>query len=238
MPSLPAPLAASAERFFGRSATVAAVEDLSPGLRKATFAVPTLARRPWTMGQEIEIRASARDMRHYTIAGVDPSTGDIDVVFALHADGPGTAWARALSVGDGFELLGPVGSVRRRAGRRELFLGDASTLGLFAALLPTAGSAYGAVEVPAADVDAATAFVPGLDVLTAQDQPGAALREWLHEHHPAVAPTGSAAAAPTRACLAGHGQTIQALRSRLRLLGVPRSTCATKPHWATGRRGL
>lgn len=238
MPTVPATLAGSAERLFGRPATVRTVTDLSPTLRRVRLDVPAFVGRPWVRGQEVEFRVAPRELRHYTLAQVDERSGVVEILFALHADGPGTSWARALAAGARVEVLGPGGGVRRRAGERELFLGDATALGLFSALIPTAGSARGAVEVPAGDVAAATALVPELDVVVAGAEPGTALRAWLHEQHPPVATAGGGAGLPERACLAGHGRTIQALRSRLRLLGVSRSACVTKLHWETGRRGL
>lgn len=146
--------------------------------------MPDLADRSWTPGQEIEFRVAEREFRHYTAAAI--TGGTVEVLFALTAPGPGTAWARALRPGDDTGgLLGPGGGVRRDPARHELFLGDASTIGLFAALLRDATDAVGAVEVPAADLAAAAGLLPGLDVVAAGSEPGDALRGWLHEHLPA-----------------------------------------------------
>jgi NADPH-dependent ferric siderophore reductase len=238
MPTVPATLASSAERLFGRPATVRSVTDLSPALRRVRLEVPALAGRPWVRGQEVEFRVAPRELRHYTLANVDEVSGVVEILFALHATGPGTEWARALTAGEHVEVLGPGGGLRRKGGASELFLGDATALGLFTAIMPTAAAAEGAVEVPADELEAAAALLPGLDVVPAGAEPGAALRAWLHEHHPAVVTGGDAAGLPRRATLAGHGRTIQALRSRIRLLGMPRSLCVTKLHWETGRRGL
>ncbi|GAA1829523.1 hypothetical protein GCM10009836_04270 [Pseudonocardia ailaonensis] len=99
--------------------------------------------------------------------------------------------------------MGPGGGVRRPAGRRELFLGDATALGLFLELVPTASAAVGAVEVPAATVAAARDLLRGLDVVAGQDEPGAVLRERLAGFGEPPAP----------ACLAGHAGTVQDLRA-------------------------
>lgn len=232
MPTLPARLATGAERWFGRPATVTAVEDLTPGLRRVTFAVPALRGRSWTPGQEIEVRVAERDFRHYTPIGFDPDTGALAVVFALHSGGPGTAWARELATGDRTAVMGPAGGLRRRGGQRELFLGDATALGLFASLLPSAGEAFGAVEVPAPDGAGAAALVPGLDVLPARAEPGAALDRWLGDR------IGVVPDAAQRACLVGHAQSIQRHRAALRAAGLARGAVTVKPYWATGKRGL
>lgn len=231
MPTLPVRLASASERWFARPATVDAVADLSPGLRRVAFTVPALADREWTRGQEVEFRVGERDFRHYTPAAVDPAAGRIEIVFVRHGDGPGAAWAEGLRDGDEVGVLGPGGGVRRTPGTRELFLGDGTALGLFAALAPTAGSVSGAVEVPEADRAAAAGAVPGLAVLAAGPEPGAALAAWLREHL-------AVAERPERACLAGHVGTLTALRRDLREAGLPRGAIATKAHWATGRRGL
>ncbi|HWN27690.1 MAG TPA: siderophore-interacting protein [Actinomycetospora sp.] len=237
MPSLPAPLAARAERWFGRPATVLAVEDLSPGLVRVSFSGDAWRGRDWVRGQEVEFRVAGRDFRHYTPAEVDPVAGRFDVVFVRHTEGPGTAWVAGLAPGQEVGAMGPGGGIRREPDRRELFLGDATTLGLFAALVPTAGDARGAVEVAAEDLGAAARLAPTLDIVVAGREPGAALATWLDAHLYAVR-TGDEAP-PERACLAGHTGTITALRRRVRVeFGLARSAVSAKAHWADGRRGL
>ena len=148
MPSLPTPLAARAERWFGRPATVVEITALSPGLARVGFAGPHRRGRSWVRGQEVEFQVGDREFRHDTPADVDPESGRFDVVFVRHGDGPGTAWLAGLGVGSEVGVMGPGGGLRREPDRRELFLGDATALGLFAALIPTSGDARGAVEVP------------------------------------------------------------------------------------------
>lgn len=128
--------------------------------------------------------------------------------------------------------MGPGGGLRGRIADRRLFLGDASTLGLFACLAAFGhGSVVGAVEVPALDVEAAAALVPDLQVLPAAASPGVALHEWtITSYDPD----------PQRdhAYLAGQAQTIQALRTQLRVQGLRRNAISTKPYWAAGKTGL
>jgi NADPH-dependent ferric siderophore reductase len=247
MPTVPAALATRAERWFGRPAAVTTIDDLSTGLRQITIAGPALRGRQWIPGQEVEFRVGDRDLRHYTPASVDPHTGQMRIIFSLQANGPGTRWARELRPGTGVTVLGPGGGIGHHPSTRSVMLGDATTIGLFAALLApadaagatgdadghapgTAGS-LGAVEVPAADRDAAAVLLPALYVVTAGAAPGAALVDWLTRNTDAVLP-GS------RAYLAGHAQTIQTLRAILRQRGTPRRSITTKPHWANGRTGL
>jgi NADPH-dependent ferric siderophore reductase len=156
MPSLPAPLAARAERWFGRPATVLAVEDLSPGLVHVAFVGDAWRGRDWIRGQEVEFRVAGRDFRHDIPAEVDPGVGRFDVVFVRHGEGPGTAWLTGLASGQEVGVMGPGGGIRRDPDRRELFLGAAARL------------------------------VPTLDVVVAGDEPGAALDTWLDAHLYAV----------------------------------------------------
>ena len=238
MPSLPAPLAARAERWFGRPATVVEITDLSPGLVRVGFAGPHWRGRQWVRGQEVEFRVGDREFRHYTPADVDPGSGRFDVVFVRHGDGPGTGWLAGLTLGTDVGVMGPGGGVRRERDRRELFLGDATALGLFAALVPTAADVWGAVEVPPADLAAAAALVPSLDVVAAGGTPGTALHTWLGMHA-ADDTADNEPGRPEQATLAGHAGTIATLRPRVRAeFGLARRTVATKAHWADGRQGL
>ncbi|MET7400471.1 siderophore-interacting protein [Dactylosporangium sp. NPDC005572] len=90
-------------------------------------------------------------------------------------------------------------------------------------------SLRGAVEVPAADLAAARALLPGLEIVEAGDEPGRALDAWL-----------AAASIPssTRVYLAGHARSIQRQRATLKAAGVSRSDLLAKAHWADGRAGL
>lgn len=217
MPSLPAVLASRAEQWFGRLTTVTSIVELSPGLRRVTFHTPSTDAGVCVAGAEIEFLVNDRDFRHYPpIPGPDNT---YDVVFTRSAGGPGTEWAHALRIGDTAHVLGPSRSVKRAP--RELLLGDATAIGLFAAMLVDAPGQVGAVEMPAADREAAAAALPGLDVVVAGARPGEALAVWL-------------AAAPEhphdRAVLAGHARSVQELRRSPRERGTPRAAIMTKTY--------
>lgn len=241
MPTMPSALASGMDRLLGRDAVVTAVAQLSAGLIEARFAVPDLVGRVVAAGQEIEVRVGARELRHYTVTAFDSGTGEFSVIFARSADGPGTAWAESLCEGKQFRVFGPAGHSRYAVvpGGTHLFLGDATTLGLFDSLvsaLPEDCAVLGAVEVPEADVDAAAKLVPALDVVPQEPEVGLALRAWLDRLL-----TDSSGDSPPAdvGCLAGHTQTLQALRTTLRERGgMARRNLTLKSHWATGRNGL
>ncbi|MGL5809387.1 MAG: siderophore-interacting protein [Nocardioides sp.] len=207
--------------------------DLSPRLRRIGLGGDELAGLKWRAGQEIEFRIGSRDFRHYTPAMYDPVNGRMEVIFSFGTSGPGTLWARQLRTADRLSLLGPGGGVRVDRARPLTLLGDATTIGLFTALV-AAGTAEiegtGAVEVPPADVSTVRELLPSVDVIACETQPGRALERWIEERLPL--PTGA------RVVLAGHAQSIQRLRSRLRVAGHSSRDVTMKAHWSTGRRGL
>ncbi|MGF1662020.1 MAG: siderophore-interacting protein [Kineosporiaceae bacterium] len=236
MPSLPAPLAARAERWFGRPATVDAVEKLSPGLFRVSFSVSGLRGRPWTPGQEVEFRVDNRNFRHYTPASFDAATGAVDVVFTRGAHGPGSRWASALRPGDDAAVMGPGGGVRFDTGRAALIAGDATTVGLFCGLAAAARAGVtGVVEVPEPDVAATRSLLPGLDVVAAEGVAGEAVSRWLSRW---VTRRSAPADAPPRAYLAGDARTLAPWRSQLTAAGHPRRDVVTKPYWSPGKAGL
>jgi NADPH-dependent ferric siderophore reductase len=232
MPSIPAGLASRAERWFARPVTVTAADQLAPSLHRVVFTGPSLVDREWYPGTEVEFRVSGGDLRHYTPSDLDPADGALEVVFHTAAGGPGSAWAARLRPGGRTALFGPHGGARWRFDHPALVLGDASTLGLFTGLLRAAGPVLprGAIEVPPGDAPAAERLVPGLTILAARSEPGAALASWLDD-----APDPGPG---ERVYLAGHVQTLQALRTTLRDRGAARTAIRTRAFWATGRAGL
>src|SRR5688500_14327127 len=126
MPTLPASLAAQVERWLGRPVIATTVDDLSPNLRRVTFAVPAMVGRYWRPGHEVEFRVSDRNLRHCTPSRFDPVTGAFDIVFCTIAGGPGSLWVSHLRPGRQVAAFGPNPGLRIRPGHRPVVLGDAS----------------------------------------------------------------------------------------------------------------
>lgn len=105
-----------------RTLTVAAVEALTPRMRRIRFTSPDLADFVSAAPDDhvkLFLPASAGDgggvtqacMRDYTPRAFDPERETLTIDFALHEAGPATRWALAARVGDALEIGGPRGSV-------------------------------------------------------------------------------------------------------------------------------
>lgn len=234
MPELPTFLASRAERWFGLQSSVAVVEPLSAKFCRVRFAGESLKGRRWEPGHEIEFRVDARALRHYTPASYDPAAGRIEVIFFLHGQGPGSAWASGLRVGQAALVMGPGnGGMSLLPGDWHLFLGDETTVGALHAMttaLAASVPVLGAVEVLGGEERMVAPLVPRLALLARRPTNGAALDEWLAEQQ---LPPGRGAA-----YLLGHGQSIQRQRDALLARGLERKQIRCRAYWADGKRGL
>lgn len=83
----------------------------------------------WHPGQQVRVpvRGDGEDLtlRTYSIWDYHPASGEMDLVVMLHGNGPGSAWAQGLQVGDEVVVFGPQGSfVLNPRARWHLFVGD------------------------------------------------------------------------------------------------------------------
>lgn len=232
MPEMPAFLANVLEPRFARAATVAAVHDLSPMVRRVWFEGLALREVSFAPGNEVEFRVSDRAFRHYTPSTFDARAGRFDVVFHLHGGGPGSAWAARLSRGQRVGVLGPAGRFGLLPATRHVLLGDETTLGLFACLSEAApGRCLGAIEVQRGEESVASAVGLDLPAVAREATRGDALITWLERAAPSPR-------ADVTFSLAGHGETIVRLRAWLLGHGFSRAQIRTKTYWADGKRGL
>ncbi len=127
-PNIPANSTASSppvrRRPTPRRVEVARTADLSPHMRRITFAGPDLAGYAWS-GPAAHLKlivpeAGLREapmpgpdgprspyMRTYTPRRFDAASGELDVDFVLHEHGPAGRWALRAAVGDRLVLMGP-----------------------------------------------------------------------------------------------------------------------------------
>lgn len=234
MPELPVFIADFLEPKLARRVEVTQVVDVAPRLRRVRFVGPSMRGVRFRPGAEVEFRVSDRAFRHYTLSSLDGETGEIEVMFFDHGEGPGASWARRLVVGSTAGALGPGGSFGLRSGfETHVLLGDETCIGLFAALSRAAAwRCTGAIEVDAEHRDA-LAGVIGKQVGTVARKPGRgdALLEWIEQRARVPIPSE---------CIYLAGHTASIVRARRALLdrGWPRRSIRTKAYWADGRRGL
>ncbi|CAA2101672.1 Vibriobactin utilization protein ViuB [Methylobacterium bullatum] len=179
-----------------REVTVRHVVDLTPHMRRITFAGTDLARYDafdmhvhviippeghapqwpvpgidgipvWPQGE------GAPSMRTYTIRRIDVAAGEIDIDFVMHHDaGPGASFAKRAKVGDVVGLLGPGG---RSAGAAEWYCLAADETGL-----PAIGRILG--RLPGHVGGVAVIEVDGPADEQALDRPDGVELRWLHRN--------------------------------------------------------
>ena len=108
-------------RIRRRLVRTAAVEQITPKMRRIRFASPDLHHFEGLAPDDHlklfvpnPVAAGGNGnpcMRDYTPRAFDPMHGALTIDFALHEAGPATAWALAAQPGDAIEIGGPRGSV-------------------------------------------------------------------------------------------------------------------------------
>lgn len=223
------------------TATVIAVHDLTPRMRRLTLQAPTV--EPPRPAQDIELvlgdQTGRKVKRRYTIRQFRHGGSEIDVDALLHGHGgPGAQWAATARAGDNVQFFGPRGRLELRDADWHLFVGDESALPAFAALieaLPPAQRAVALVEVGDAS-----------DEVAIERDHGELAVRWLHRGD--VAPgtpdllAGAVDELPTptgtgRAYLLGESRAVVSVRSHLRAHGVGVDQTYLKGYWNVGRIG-
>jgi len=96
-------------------ATVKRVEQLTPRMVRVTFTSPELESFGWN-GPAAHIklifpgadpRAERPTMRTYTPRRFDAAARELDVDFVVHGEGPASAWASQVAVGQSLTVAGP-----------------------------------------------------------------------------------------------------------------------------------
>lgn len=108
-------------------------ELLTPAMRRLRFTADGLGEMDPFAGQDLMIEVPAAGhanfRRRYTIRRLDRDVPSVDLDVVLHGDGPGAAWARAVSPGDHVAAIGPRGKIPVAPGAAwHLFCGDEAAL--------------------------------------------------------------------------------------------------------------
>jgi NADPH-dependent ferric siderophore reductase len=223
------------------AATITAVRELTPRMRRLTLRAPTVeSPRP---AQDVEVvlgdEIGRKVKRRYTIRQFRDGNREIDVDALLHGHGgPGAQWAATASAGDSVQFFGPRGKLELRDADWHLFVGDESALPAFAALieaLPPTQRAIALVEVGDAS-----------DEIGVQRDRGELAIHWLHRGDvPPGMPDLLAAALDElqtppgagRAYLLGESRAVVSLRSHLTAHRIGVGQTYLKGYWNVGRIG-
>jgi NADPH-dependent ferric siderophore reductase len=242
-----------------REVRVRRVLDLTPRLRRITFAgedlgrydapemhvhllIPPEGQPPrWPVPSASGIPVwpegpAAPAIRTYTIRRIDAAAGEVDIDFVLHDDaGPGADFAVRARAGDVAALLGPGGRAVADA-EWYLFAGDETALpaiGRILAGLPESAAGVAVIEVDDEADEQALAHPEGVTL------------RWLHRNGAAPGSTTLLADAvraiplpADRAVFAWAGaefETFRALRTHWRkVCGLPRDRHLAMAYWRRG----
>lgn len=226
------------QKLFTRRSRVDSVEELNPKFRLITLVGEALKNVAWVPGDMVQIQLGGWVQRVYTPLDWAPEEGRTRILAYLHADGPGTRWARSLRVGDACTLFGPRRSIDlTKLHRPAVFFGDETTFGLARALQST------------------TKRADGVEFLFEVSTPSESLRVLEHlglaDAHHCVRGDGDAhlpeletrmlallnSHRPAQFVLTGRSTGIQRLRQVLRQRGCHASQFHTRAYWAPGKRG-
>jgi NADPH-dependent ferric siderophore reductase len=196
-------------------ATVTAAIDIAPGFRRLELRADALRGRRITPGDKVQLFVGGT--RTYTPFAFDAATGAFSVVGFVHGEGPGAAFIQSARVNDTVRLFGPRGSLDVDVDGDVVLVGDATSVGVAAALAgarkPTRRRIYliggGSLAAAAAAVDVDAVCSAAID-----DDVRAAV--------------GSDA----RVFLTGGVGLIQALKP------LAKERPKAKAYWAPGKRGL
>ena len=218
---------------------VAAVQDLTPRMRRVQLTSPDLDRFDYLAGQDMALTFRRGDpppvRRRYTIRHYDRDQRRLELDFVLHGDGPGMRWAQAARPGDGIEVVGPRGKITLvRDAAWHLFAGDATAV----------PGALAMMEALPADVPAlAFLQVDGPEERQPADGDRPDLITWAYEPEaldgaPRLTAALTSAALPSgrgHAYLAGEVALVTALKATLVSRGWATDDISAKAYWNRGR---
>ena len=235
------------------SATVVAVRDLTPRMRRLTVSAPTLRGLCPRPAQDVELLLTddtgRRVKRRYTIRHARPGDGEFDLDALLHGatHSPGARWATNAQPGDAVAFfVGPRGRLELTDADWHLFVGDELALPAIAELVEALPREHAAIAM--LEVGEAT------DELTLCRSHGGELEtRWIHRKgaqpgQPDLLSTGLAGLPPRpgtgHGYLLGESRAMVALRPRLRQYGLEdaamylKGYCGTSAGWHRNDLGL
>ncbi|SIO36987.1 siderophore-interacting protein [Chitinophaga niabensis] len=196
--------------------TVTQVEYLSPEVKRVCF-TGDLSRADFDAGYAVTFRVSALDHRDYTPVIFTKDT--CEIIFHIHGNGPGSAFADGLQVGDTTKMVIPRGRKLYREGVENFFFGDESSIGTLKAIMQEV-PCTGILELDEANFRVPEKLGMQVDVVRKGDNAFAVVKE------------------KAAYVLTGNGESIQSFRKLLKERGVNSSQIITKAYWIPGKKGL
>ena len=223
---------ATVQKLFTRRAHVLEIVDIGSAFRIITLGGDALRHVAWTPGDKMQVQLGGWVQRTYTPIDWDPIAGRTRILVYLHADGPGTQWARMVRKGDDCVLFGPRKSVQAVASSAIMF-GDETSLGLAAALSGTGMH----LLLEMSERDQAMPVLGYLGLVSAhvcsRREDDAHLTE-LEAQLSTLLMTDPAA----EIVLTGRAAAIQHMTRFLRQTEVGTGRRQSKAYWAPGKKGL
>ena len=223
---------ATVQKLFTRRAHVVDIVDIGSAFRIITLGGDGLRHVAWTPGDKVQVQLGGWVQRTYTPIDWDPIAGRTRILVYLHADGPGTQWARMVRKGDDCILFGPRKSLQP-APASVIVFGDETALGLAAALHGPATHVL--LEVSSLEQALPVLGHLGLDSAHACARvDGDAHLVELETRLSALLMTDPGA----EIVLAGRAGAIQHMTRFLRQTEVGSGRRQSKAYWAPGKKGL
>ena len=225
-------------KLFTRGAHVLDIEEVGAAFRLVTLGGEGLREANWTPGDKVQLLLGGWVQRAYTPIDWDAQAGRTRLLIYLHADGPGTRWARALHKGDACAVFGPRKSIDlTRLPAPAILFGDETSFGLAATLVGgarlTNTQLFFEVSSLAQAQPALTRFGLGNAHLGMRGEDDAHLGA-LGEKMLAALQTEPTA----NVVLSGKASSIQYLRKLYKQSGIGAGRLRAKVYWATGKTGL
>jgi len=223
-------------RLLLRESRVTAVKSVGDRLVSIELSGAGLCGVAWVPGDKVQVLLPSRDARTYTPVRWDSAAGVTELLVYRHpGDTPGTAWSRAVAVGDVCRFVGPQRSVRAPDDRPVVLFGDETSFAVARALASSlpAGRVAAVFEVASrADSDASLRSLDLADAVTVERAADGA-------HHVLVAERlrdALARKAGAELVMTGCAQSIQAVRALIKAAGAKPGT--SKAYWSVGWTGL
>jgi NADPH-dependent ferric siderophore reductase len=219
-----------------RPVTVKTIQDITPRYRRIVFAGDALSDFQSASPADhikFQIETNGEPVRRdYTPRAF--GNAELTIDFALHADGPVTAWAREASIGSAATILGPRGSkIVHPVFDAYLLIGDETMLpaiGRALEMLPAESPVLAVIEVDDPDDEIELATATDAEII------------WAHRigRAPGVAMVGALATAdwPEGDVFCWAGGEASAMRDVRRHLlferQLPRENLSMSGHWKAG----